>query len=76
MIAPVKALRTFSRDPGCGARAGLMHRDRATAIEIQRHYLKRAEEYYGLAIKAGNNPIYMEALVRTAAKLRAMEKDE
>jgi hypothetical protein len=47
LIAPVKALRTFSRDPGCGARAGLMHRDRATAIEIQRHYLKRAEECSG-----------------------------
>jgi tetratricopeptide (TPR) repeat protein len=41
-----------------------------------RENLKRAEEYYGLAIKAGNSPMYMEALVRTAAKLRAMERDE
>jgi tetratricopeptide (TPR) repeat protein len=41
-----------------------------------RKNLERAEEYYGLAIKAGNNPIYMEALVRTAAKLRVMERDE
>ena len=41
-----------------------------------REDLKRAEEYYGLAIKAGNNPMYMDALVRTAAKLRALERDE
>ena len=41
-----------------------------------RENLERAEEYYGLAIKAGNNPVYMDALVRTAAKLRALEIDE
>jgi hypothetical protein len=44
---PLSAMRAFSADPECAAAAALKNGKSATAIEIQRHYLRQAETSLG-----------------------------
>lgn len=43
--APVEALRTFALDPSCRATATVRNGRKASALDIQRHYLAQAETH-------------------------------
>lgn len=45
LIDPVAALRTFSRDPSCTVEVPLRNGETASAIDVQRIYLRLAEDF-------------------------------
>jgi len=46
LLDPLAALRQISRDPTCSVRIPLQDGNQLTAIEIQRLYLKQAQDYF------------------------------
>jgi hypothetical protein len=52
---PIKALREISKDPTCTCKVRLNNGQKVTALQIQREYLKRAQNHFNRATISLNN---------------------
>jgi hypothetical protein len=52
---PIKALREISKDPTCSCKVKLNNGQKVTALQIQREYLKRAQNHFNRATISLNN---------------------
>ncbi|MFQ6105203.1 MAG: proteasome accessory factor PafA2 family protein [Candidatus Glassbacteria bacterium] len=69
---PLKSLMDISRDPGCRRRVALMDGRSLTAVEIQRHYLAKAERF----LECGDVPPWAEDVIgKWGQVLDLIEKD-
>ncbi len=59
-MKPVEAMQAFARDPACRETVGLITGHEATALQIQRYYLKKAEKY----IDAKWMPVWAEEVCK------------
>src|SRR5216117_4541413 len=69
---PVKAIREISRDPTLKKKVKLDDGRQMSAIEIQRTYLDRAQEYLS---EQPHDPILEDVLVRWGSMLDRLEED-
>jgi hypothetical protein len=71
---PIKALREISKDPTCTCKVRLNNGQKVTALQIQREYLKRAQNHFNRATISLNN-INKQILHLWENLLSRLEKD-